>query len=88
MFLSASTSCSEDIQIVPILVGAISTEKETSYGKLLAPYLADPETVFVVSSDFCHWSVYSRRMIILLSSSDHTLLKGLEVFLHVLQGAK
>lgn len=45
----------KDIEIVPILVGAISTAKETTYGKLLAPYLADPETVFVVSSDFCHW---------------------------------
>ena len=24
-------------------------------GRTLAPYLGDPKTVFVVSSDFCHW---------------------------------
>lgn len=45
----------KDIKIVPVLVGAISTAKESTYGKALAPYLADPETIFVVSSDFCHW---------------------------------
>lgn len=43
------------IQVVPILVGAINTSKETTYGKLLAPYLKDPRNFFVVSSDFCHW---------------------------------
>lgn len=25
------------------------------YGKIFAPYLADPQTLFVISSDFCHW---------------------------------
>ena len=43
------------IQIVPILVGALNETTERSYGKLLAPYLNDPENLFVVSSDFCHW---------------------------------
>ena len=41
--------------IVPILVGALSEEKEILYGKLLSKYLADPENLFVISSDFCHW---------------------------------
>lgn len=45
----------QDIQIVPILVGAISTAKEHKYGELLAKHLAAPENLFVVSSDFCHW---------------------------------
>ncbi|GAA5938106.1 hypothetical protein JCM3775_005343 [Rhodotorula graminis] len=44
-----------DIHIVPILVGSISTASEKRFGALLAPYLADPATLFVVSSDFCHW---------------------------------
>ncbi len=25
------------------------------YGEILAPYLADPTSVFIISSDFCHW---------------------------------
>ncbi|KAJ3275560.1 hypothetical protein HK104_003868 [Borealophlyctis nickersoniae] len=41
--------------IIPILVGSISAQKEQAYGKLLAPYLADPKNLFVISSDFCHW---------------------------------
>ena len=41
--------------IVPILVGALSEEKEVFYGKLLSKYLADPDNLFVISSDFCHW---------------------------------
>ncbi|TPX39194.1 hypothetical protein SeMB42_g06417 [Synchytrium endobioticum] len=41
--------------IVPILVGGISTAKESMYGRILAPYLANPRHFFVISSDFCHW---------------------------------
>ena len=44
-----------DIQVVPILVGAIGKEKEMSFGKVLAPHLARDDTFCVVSSDFCHW---------------------------------
>ncbi|UZJ55935.1 hypothetical protein CBS101457_005255 [Exobasidium rhododendri] len=43
------------ISIVPILVGATSPAQEASMGKVLASYLADKKTLFVVSSDFCHW---------------------------------
>lgn len=46
-----------DIRIVPILVGATNQSTEERFGKLLAPYLANEETLFVVSSDFCHWCV-------------------------------
>ena len=41
--------------LIPILVGSTSPSTEKDYGAILAPYLADPENVFVVSSDFCHW---------------------------------
>ena len=50
----------QDIKIVPVLVGSINTSKEAEYGEILAPYLADPETFFVVSSDFCHWGTRFR----------------------------
>ncbi|PLW43178.1 hypothetical protein PCASD_08066 [Puccinia coronata f. sp. avenae] len=45
----------QDIKIVPILVGSLSSSEECEYGALLAPYLADPQNFFVISSDFCHW---------------------------------
>ncbi|GBP41866.1 Protein MEMO1 [Eumeta japonica] len=41
--------------IIPILVGSLSPEKEAKYGSILAPYLADPQNLVVISSDFCHW---------------------------------
>ena len=41
--------------LVPIMVGSTSPATEAAFGKLLAPYVADPENVFVISSDFCHW---------------------------------
>lgn len=45
----------DNVKIVPILVGSLSESTERQYGKLLAPYLNDPENLFIVSSDFCHW---------------------------------
>ena len=37
------------------MVGNTSASTERRLGQLLAPYLADPTTAFVVSSDFAHW---------------------------------
>jgi len=45
----------DDFKIVPVLVGATSHEKELMYGKIFAKYLNDPDNLFVISSDFCHW---------------------------------
>ena len=41
--------------VVPILVGSLSSEREACYGRILSTYLADPQNLFVISSDFCHW---------------------------------
>lgn len=41
--------------LIPILVGSTSATTEQTYGQLLAPYLADPSSIFIISSDFCHW---------------------------------
>lgn len=41
--------------LVPILVGSTDPSTEKEFGTLLAPYVADPDNVFIISSDFCHW---------------------------------
>ncbi|TMW48852.1 hypothetical protein DOY81_006046 [Sarcophaga bullata] len=41
--------------IVPILVGSLNPDQESLYGRLLANYFTDPQNLFVISSDFCHW---------------------------------
>ncbi|KAH6724740.1 MEMO1 family [Leptodontidium sp. MPI-SDFR-AT-0119] len=57
MLSQSFKSAAEYPPLVPILVGNTKAEAEKSYGKILAPYLADPTSVFVVSSDFCHWGL-------------------------------
>ncbi|KAI6213985.1 MEMO1 family protein [Aphelenchoides besseyi] len=41
--------------IVPVLVGSLSVQRQQAYGKIFARYVADPQNLFVISSDFCHW---------------------------------
>jgi AmmeMemoRadiSam system protein B len=47
-------------KLVPILVGSTSESTERDFGKLLAKYVADPDTFWVISSDFCHWGLRFR----------------------------
>jgi predicted class III extradiol MEMO1 family dioxygenase len=47
--------CRHPVKVVPILVGALNTDNEAMYGRLLAKYVDDPTNFFSVSSDFCHW---------------------------------
>ncbi|KAK8213684.1 MEMO1 family [Phyllosticta capitalensis] len=61
--------------VVPILVGATSGATERQYGEILAPYLADPTSVFVVSSDFCHWGSRFRYTYYEAAPGDATSLR-------------
>jgi len=45
----------QEFVLVPVMVGALSEADEGKYGRLFAEHLANPENLFVVSSDFCHW---------------------------------
>ena len=46
----------QEASLVPILVGAAMTaESEAVYGQILAPYVNDPSTVLIVSTDLCHF---------------------------------
>ena len=54
-------------KVVLMMVGAVSSSYKSKiapflslsfyllYHRVLAPFLTDPKTVFVISSDFCHW---------------------------------
>ncbi len=41
-------------RILPMLVSG-GRQDEKAIGKILAPYIGNPENAFVISSDFCHW---------------------------------
>ncbi len=53
--LSRNFKVGEFPPLIPIMVGSTDKKTEEHYGAILAPYLADPANVFVISSDFCHW---------------------------------
>jgi AmmeMemoRadiSam system protein B len=42
-------------KVLPIMVGSLDVSQEEVFGKLLAPILARPNVITVISSDFCHW---------------------------------
>ena len=46
--------------LIPIMVGNTSYATEGHLGRILAPYLSDPTTAFVISSDFAHWGLRFR----------------------------
>ncbi|CAO1596255.1 hypothetical protein XANCAGTX0491_000107 [Xanthoria calcicola] len=55
---SSSSSSLEENRfkgLIPILIGNTTPSTERKYGALLSPYLADPTSIFIISSDFCHW---------------------------------
>lgn len=45
----------DQFTIVPVMIGSLSPDVEQMYGEIFAKYLADPQNLFVISSDFCHW---------------------------------
>ena len=69
--------------IIPILVGNTDALTEKAYGALLASYLADTSSLFVISSDFCHWGDRFRYTYYLPSTTadvgDGRTLKGASV---------
>ena len=45
----------KNISLIPIMVGMIETANMDKYGFFLKKWILDRETLFVISSDFCHW---------------------------------
>jgi len=46
-----------NVHVIPILTGSLNSHMAEQYAKILEPFAADPNTVFIVSSDFCHWGM-------------------------------
>jgi len=43
------------VTLIPVLVGQQDSGSLDAYGRVFSNYLSDPSTLFIVSSDFCHW---------------------------------
>jgi len=44
-----------EAKLVPLMVGHVPEHSYPIYGKILARYFNDPSTLFIISTDFCHW---------------------------------
>jgi AmmeMemoRadiSam system protein B len=47
-----------DAKIIPIIVGHNDEQLTEEYGKIFAPYFNKHNTLFIISSDFCHWGAH------------------------------
>eukprot|EP01097_Dermamoeba_algensis_P007013 TRINITY_DN438_c0_g1_i4.p1 TRINITY_DN438_c0_g1~~TRINITY_DN438_c0_g1_i4.p1 ORF type:complete len:291 (+),score=42.16 TRINITY_DN438_c0_g1_i4:81-953(+) len=45
----------QDFLLVPIMVGHMDNKALSTFGKILSKYFEQPETLFIISTDFCHW---------------------------------
>ena len=51
----SQVSWTSRFKIVPIMVGSCKPNQHALYGQILSKYFEDESTLFVISSDFCHW---------------------------------
>jgi AmmeMemoRadiSam system protein B len=42
-------------KLVPIMVGDLNNKGQELFGQIFSEYLKDPKSLFIISSDFCHW---------------------------------
>lgn len=45
----------QEFTLIPMVVGNTSPSTEAAYGRILARFFEMPDTLFIISSDFCHW---------------------------------
>lgn len=64
---------SNSFTVVPIVVGALTPSTEQAYAQVLFRYFAQPDTLFVISSDFCHWGRRFRFTFIRPDAKDLTV---------------
>ncbi|XP_037954614.1 protein MEMO1 isoform X2 [Teleopsis dalmanni] len=75
----------DQFTIVPILVGSLNPDQEALYGNLLADFFTDPQNLFIISSDFCHWgnrfsyTYYDRSCGQIYKSIENLDKKGMDI---------
>jgi len=44
-----------EFSLVPVMVGQLNVKALEKFGKIFSKYLDQPENLFIISTDFCHW---------------------------------
>lgn len=66
----------ENIKIIPLMIGDIDDPMGDKYAMILSKYFKDPENLFIISSDFCHWGKRFNYFP-LNSKYDHDFMKSI-----------
>lgn len=45
----------DNFTLIPILVGSLDEKAEKIYSDVLQQYFERDDTLFIISTDFCHW---------------------------------
>lgn len=48
----------KEFQLLPMMVGQVKNADVPKYASKLKHLFVDPRSLFVISSDFCHWGVH------------------------------
>jgi AmmeMemoRadiSam system protein B len=48
-------SVGEDIELVPVMIGDLEGTDDQKYATVFEKYFEDSESLFIFSTDFCHW---------------------------------
>jgi len=70
-FIKLGLGSRDDVSIVPLIVGTLYKEDVKMYVNVLKEYFIDPNTLFIISTDFCHWGARFGYMDYNKSVSDH-----------------
>ena len=55
MHLPFIRKCFRNAKLIPIMTGPVDQKMADDYGKIFSKYFDMPKTLFIFSSDFCHW---------------------------------
>lgn len=50
-----SDAGNKDVLLLPMMVGQVKNKDMPKYAEKLKTLFLDPKTLFIISSDFCHW---------------------------------
>jgi len=66
------------VQVLPVMVGSISDKSEAFFGNIIAPIIARPNVLCVISSDFMHWGARFRYQPTLVCKPIHEHISDLD----------
>ena len=72
-------SLNDDIKCVPLMIGLVGEQDIEKISAKLKPHFSDPKSVFIFSTDFCHWGRHYNYMPFADSESIYNDIEKLDL---------